>query len=372
MSTPRANILIVDDRPANLVALEALLQPLEQNVVRAQSGQRALELAHELDFAVILLDVQMPTLDGFETTRLLRESERTRAVPVILLTAIHDGIENVTRGYSLGVVDYLTKPYPPDFLVAKVGAFVAWYQQRRELARKQAALEAAELAHRAKDEFLAMVSHELRTPLAAVIGWAEMLAKGQLDGDGVLEAGQAILGSAHAQSRLVEDLLDVSRMVAGTLTIERRALDLAEVVRAAVDALRPLAADKQLVVRARAEAPAPLEGDGARLQQVVWNLLSNAIHFTPHRRTIDIALTRRARGHELVVRDEGIGIDAALLPYVFDRFRQGERSRARKGGLGLGLAIAQHIVHAHGGTIDARSDGPGRGATFTVMLPTAI
>jgi signal transduction histidine kinase len=373
MSEP-ATILIVDDRPANLIAFEAVLLPLGQKIVRADSGRRALELAQQHDdLVVILLDVQMPIMDGLETTRRLRENDRTRAVPVILVTAVHDGLDYATRGYSLGVVDYLTKPIRPEFLLAKVGAFVAWHQQREELKQKQAALAAAELAAQAKDDFLAVVSHELRTPLAAILGWAELMARDSLDADKAKKAVQAILRSARAQSQLVEDLLDVSRMVTGKLDLSMEEIDVGEVVRSAVETVGPVAGEKRITVSTSIPSTAaPMAGSSERLQQVVWNLLVNAIKFSPPGSHVDVALASTDERHVLVVRDTGIGIDPTFLPYVFDRFRQADLTGPRRGGLGLGLAIARHVVEAHGGTIVAHSDGRGCGATFTVTLPRRL
>jgi signal transduction histidine kinase len=365
-----ATILIVDDRPANLIALEALLLPLGHKIVRADSGRRALELAQQLDdLAVILLDVQMPIMDGFETTRRLRENEHTSAVPVILLTAIYDGHDYATRGYALGVIDYLTKPIQPDVLVAKVGAFVAWYQQREELKRKEAALKAAEVAAQAKDEFLAVVSHELRTPLAAIRGWAELVERRAPD-EPTKRAMQAILRSTRAQGQLVEDLLDVSRMVVGKLELSMAQIDLCEVVRAAADTIAPLAVEKGITLATTVPpVGAPMEGSAERLQQIVWNLVGNAVKFSPTGSHVDVALASTEERHVLVVRDSGIGIDRDFLPYVFERFRQAELATPRRGGLGLGLAIARHLVEAHHGTIVAHSDGRGCGSTFTVTLP---
>ncbi len=370
--TKPANVLLVDDRPANLLALEAVLEPLGQTLQRASSGREAVELASRIDFAVVLMDVQMPGLDGFETTRRLRADERTRAVPVIFLTAIHSGAEYSARGYALGAVDYIAKPFDPEFLKAKVGAFVAWYQQREELRQKQAALDAALLAARAKDEFLAVVSHELRTPLGAIIGWAEML-KAEHSGTPAIARGlEHILRSAEAQSGLIEDLLDVSRMVLGRIEIARQLIDLREAVDAAIEAARPVALRRGLTLDASLPARAAhVIGDRARLQQVVGNLLSNAIRFSRAGGRVALELEAEGPSYELRVSDDGIGIDRDLLPHVFERFRQGHASTARSGGLGLGLAIARHLVEAHGGAIVAESAGRDRGACFTLRLPAS-
>jgi signal transduction histidine kinase len=361
-------ILIVDDKPANLLALEAVLAPLGKPVVRASSGEQAIALANAGDFAVALMDVQMPVLDGFQTVERLRLSERTRELPVIFITAIHDDFAYASRGYQLGAVDYMAKPFEPDVLRAKVGALVALHLHQHELRARQA----AELANRAKDEFLAIVSHELRTPLAAIVGWAEQLQHS--DNTATQQrAVDAILRCARAQSQVVEDLLDVSRIVSGGLAIERQSVDVVEVLRAAVEAIAPIAQEKRIAVEVSArDAAAEVLGDPMRLQQVLWILLSNAVKFSRAGGRVDATLAVRDGSVELMVRDQGIGIAAEFLPFVFDRFRQAHADSSRRGsGLGLGLTIARHIVERHGGTIAAQSDGAGSGARFTVRLSLA-
>jgi signal transduction histidine kinase/CheY-like chemotaxis protein len=239
------------------------------------------------------------------------------------------------------------------------------------LARAQAAREEAEAANRAKDEFLAVLSHELRTPLNAVYGWARMLRMRTLGSAAAEHALDVIERNAAAQVRLVEELLDISRVVTGHMRLQRQAVDLRAVVESALDSVRPAADAKSIRMETSIDGGAAhLTGDPDRLRQVVWNLLSNAIKFTPAGGRVRVECRRTGREVELIVRDTGRGIAPAILPYVFDRFRQGDSTSTREyGGLGLGLALVRHLVELHGGTVTATSPGEGHGATFVVRLP---
>jgi PAS domain S-box-containing protein len=243
----------------------------------------------------------------------------------------------------------------------------------RVLAREQQALAESEAANRSKDEFLATLSHELRTPLTSMLGWVRMLRGARLDAEQTARALETIERNTRLQAKLIDDLLDVSRIVAGKIKVEQQQVDLAAVVGEAVQSLRREAevAGVELSV-ALADDSGAVIGDVLRLQQIVANLLSNAIKFTPAGGRIDVVLARVDDGSvRLVVRDTGVGIRLDLLPRIFDRFLQGDASRTRgRGGLGLGLAIVRHLVELHGGFITAASDGPGHGAAFTVTLPT--
>ena len=228
-------------------------------------------------------------------------------------------------------------------------------------------------ANRMKDEFLATLSHELRTPLNAVLGWAHILRSGNTTPETVARALDSIERNARAQSQLVDDLLDMSRIVSGKLHMHFERVDLAAVVTSAVEAVMAAAKTKGLVLQVTAEGGGPMEvdGDADRLRQVIWNLLSNALKFTPSGGRVDVVLRQTDAGPELVVKDTGEGIAAGFLPLVFDRFRQADATTTRHhGGLGIGLAIVRHLAEAHGGAVTAQSDGEGRGATFTVRLPS--
>jgi len=255
-------------------------------------------------------------------------------------------------------------------------------REREELlAREQAARRAAEQgqrqveeASRAKDSFLATVSHELRTPLSPILAWTDMLERGTLDAAQSRRALATIRRCARAQVRLVEDLLDVSRIVAGKMRLAVRPVELGGVIRAAVDVIRPAADAKNIRLQTVIDTEtAAISGDAERLQQIVWNLLSNAVKFTPKGGRVTVVLERVNSHVEIAVSDTGQGIDPEFLPHVFERFRQDDVTSTRRyAGLGLGLAIVRHIVEAHGGTVHADSPGRGEGAVFTVKLPLIL
>jgi PAS domain S-box-containing protein len=246
-------------------------------------------------------------------------------------------------------------------------------EAEKAAAEKEHLYREAQEASRLKDEFLATVSHELRTPLTAILGWAHMLRTGQVNGDSAARAFETIERNARAQSQLIEDLLDVSRIITGKLRIDVRVVDPNSFIEAAVEAVRPAAEAKGVrLQKVMDTGVVSVSGDPVRLQQVVWNLLSNAIKFTPRGGRVQVRLERVNSHVEVSVSDTGAGIPADFLPHVFDRFRQADQKTTRHhGGLGLGLAIVRHLVELHGGTVKAESEGEGRGATFTVLLPVA-
>ncbi|CAM3738025.1 PAS domain S-box protein [Corallococcus sp. ZKHCc1 1396] len=241
------------------------------------------------------------------------------------------------------------------------------------LARESAARQEAEVANQLKDEFLATVSHELRTPLTAILGWVQLLRTGHLPESRRARALETMERNARAQGQLIEDLLDVSRIVSGKLKLDVEPVDLSTVVQQALESVRPAADARGVQVQATVDSSSSVMGDPQRLQQVVWNLLSNAVKFTPRNGRVRLVVERRASLVELTVADTGQGISPAFLPHVFERFRQADSGTTRKtGGLGLGLSIVRHLVEMHGGTVAAASAGDGQGATFTVRLPLSI
>lgn len=239
------------------------------------------------------------------------------------------------------------------------------------LARETEARRSAEDANRLKDEFLATLSHELRTPLNAILGWSQMLQTHNLGADETEKALTTIERSARAQNQLIDDILDVSRIITGKLRLDVRAVDLSSVIAAAIDAARPAAEAKNIRLQTLLDPQAgPISGDPDRIQQIVWNLLSNAVKFTQKDGRVQVRLERVNSHIEIVVSDTGRGIEQEFLPYVFDRFRQSDGSMTRRhGGLGLGLAIVRQLVELHGGSVSVESTGEGQGATFTVFLP---
>ena len=530
-------VLLVDDNAANLAALDSVLADVGLELVTAQSGVEAMKRLLMGDFAVILLDINMPTMDGIQTARLIRERERSRDIPIIFITAYQPDQAQILEGYASGAVDYLIKPVNPEVLRSKVRIFIDLFRKKRQIewqarqlravnarlqreieqreaaerdatfereerqrvvlasiadavittdahglvtslnpvaeqltgvnaaeskglalatvlqgiqpadlqplerivegslhtgarlrgaapieyaaaagrrryleysvspihdsvggivgsvviaqditARHEAELEraralrleqdarrAAERANRARDEFLAVISHELRTPLNAIVGWAYVLRTTRADPGQTIQAVEAIHRSAMAQKRLIEDLLDMSRIVNGKIDLTLQRTDFKALVSNAVETVRPLANEKAIALQcALEEGVGEVIADRVRVEQVIWNVLANAVKFTPAGGCVDVAVAQPGGSIELSVRDTGEGIAPEVLPHVFEAFRQGDSSTTRKrGGLGLGLAIAHQLVTMHGGTITASSAGPGEGATFTVRLPVA-
>ena len=240
------------------------------------------------------------------------------------------------------------------------------------LDREQEARRAAETLSRSKDEFVATVSHELRTPLNAIFGWVRLLRSGNLNEAQHTHALEVVERNTRAQAQLIEDLLDMSRVVTGHLRLDMRRVELPGVIQSAMDAVKPASEAKGLEIAVELDASVgPISGDPDRLQQIVWNLLTNSVKFTNKGGRIDVSLTAEGEDAVLRVKDTGIGMPADLLPYIFERFRQGASSASRAhGGLGIGLALVRHLVEMHGGTVEAHSDGEGHGSTFTIRVPT--
>jgi signal transduction histidine kinase len=377
----RARILIVDDLPEKLLVYSSLLDDLDAEIVEARSGTEALKRVLEGSFAVILLDVNMPDIDGLETATLIRGHRHGRHTPIIFITSYADEMQTA-RGYALGAVDYILSPIVAPVLRTKVQVFVDLYNAHAALARSNQELETrvkertAELEQlsRLKDEFLATMSHELRTPLNAIFGWVTLLRTRRLDEPTQERALETIERNARAQKRLIEDLLDVSRIVTGKVALEIMPVDPRRVVEAALETMAPAAQAKGItVVPLLDTGVATVRGDFARLQQIVCNLLSNAIKFTPSGGKVDVCLAHRNGEAEISVSDSGQGIKPEFLPLVFDRFRQEDGSISRRhGGLGLGLAIVRHLVELHAGSVEAFSAGEGKGSRFVVRLPTRL
>jgi len=361
-----ARILIVDDN-ADMRAYLSRILGARWKVETAPDGAIALEHIRASAPDLVIADVMMPVLDGFGLLSAIRANEASEKLPVMLLSA-RAGEEASSEGLRAGADDYVTKPFSARELLARVESRLA--QARLHAAERQAR-ETAEQANRARDIFFTMLSHELRTPLMAVLAWTALLKDNRLDPSEAVHALELIDRNARVQRRLVDDLLDISRIVTGRLRIDPRPVtSLAQMVGIVVDSFRPAALAKNLTVETALEAGAGVvNGDSERLQQVVWNLLSNAIRFTPPGGRIQLRYARRGEHVELLVRDSGHGIAPEALPHLFERYWQGRNGERRSQGLGLGLAIAHRIIELHGGNIAAASDGEGCGATFTVTLP---
>ena len=577
----KVNILLVDDSPSNLVALNAILEAPERNIVRVPSGDDALRYLLDKEVAVILLDVYMPGIDGLQTAELIRSREKSKDIPIIFLTADSTGHRLLGRGYSLGAVDFIVKPVEPEILRSKVAVFVELSRKTQQierqaellqeknlqledanlarlnmlielgqklaaerdpaevlkkfciaareivaaqhavvgmlnpddrtmrhlfhchapggtsvggealqvservlnimlsnkrplrlsesdgplpdaalasdevqsflgapilsstkgwgwlylinkldadgfseaderlaetlatqaatayenaslyagaqrhatelqlevaerkqaeeeraslLIREQAARAEAEEANRTKDEFLSTLSHELRTPLTAILGWSHLVRTSGFDETFMVRAIETIERNARAQSQLIDDLLDVSRIITGKLSIDLQPVVLSSVVEAAMESVRPAFESKGIQFETAFDSGhALVSGDANRLQQIFWNLFNNAIKFTPEGGSVRVAVKKKNGHVEVLVSDTGVGIDPEFLPYIFDRFRQADGSTTRKhGGLGLGLAIVRHLVDIHHGTIEVQSTGQQQGTTFLISLPLAV
>jgi signal transduction histidine kinase len=374
-----ADILIVDDRADKLMALEATLASLGQNLVLARSGTEALRILLQKDFALIVLDVNMPGMDGFETAALIRQRKSCELTPIIFISAVKYSDTHLFRGYSLGAVDYILAPIVPEFLRAKVSFFIELYKKSQQLKRhaemqaqlirEQAAREEAEVANKAKDRFLATLSHELRTPLTPVLFASSMLSKDPTVPRHVREALDVIARNVEIEARLIDDLLDITRIKQGKLTIRCEDVDTHELLRGACDICLTEFKRKSLTLNFELEAAEyRIDGDPTRLKQVFWNLISNATKFTAPGGQITVRSSNPSCNWiRLEVIDNGLGIASDALPKIFDPFEQAVGTDS--GGLGLGLAISKAIVESHKGRISAFSTGKNRGAKFMIELP---
>jgi PAS domain S-box-containing protein len=493
--TDKAAILIVDDRPEKLLAFQSILEQLRQHVILAQSGSEALKRVLEREFAVILLDVNMPTIDGLETAALIRQRKKTAHTPIIFITAYADEMQMV-RGYSLGAVDYILAPVVPEILRAKVQVFVELYQLREQL-KQQAKAEQAQLAaiieattdivgrmdpegrlnylnragrellgigaeedlltgkmlgdyqpawaservldeglpaarrqgawrgetaflardgrefpvshvilahpgaqgelsyystiardisaskaletalreaNQHKDEFIAMLGHELRNPLAPIRNMLEVLRLRKPQEPVVNEAYAIMDRQVRHMVRLIDDLLDVSRITRGVISFQPERCDLRAIVEEAVQDQGTLFQARDLSLDlVLPKEPLWVFGDRIRLAQVLGNLLDNARKFTPAGGIVTLSLTLEGSIAVLTIRDNGVGITPEVLEHAFEPFRQARQDLARQhGGLGLGLVLARGIVDLHRGTVRLESEGAGRGTVVTVQIPAQV
>ena len=360
-----ARILVVDDNADMREYLSRLLGKQWQ-VDTAPDSAAALESIASCMPDLVIADVMMPGIDGFGLLRRLRDDLRTAGLPVMLLSA-RAGEEASAEALRSGADDYVIKPFSARELLARVESRLT---QAKLRAAERRGREAAERANRARDDFFATLSHELRTPLMSILAWTALVKKEPLDAQ-IAGAVDLIERNARIQRRLIDDLLDMARIVTGRMRIELQPIaSLSALVRVVADSLRPFALEKRVTLLCELDAYAgPVEGDPERLQQVVWNLLSNSIRFTPAGGLIRIHCRRCGPEIEVCVQDSGRGIRAESISHVFERYWQGQFEAQPDQGLGLGLAIAQRIVSLHSGSIAAASEGEGRGATFTVRLP---
>jgi signal transduction histidine kinase len=424
----KVNVLLVDDQPARLLTYETILSELGPNLVRAGSGREALEKLMKDEFAVVLLDVSMPDMDGFEVATLIHQHPRFERTPIIFVTGVHVSELDRLKGYKVGAVDYVSIPVVPEILRGKVAVLIELFTKRRELQelnrnlaqanqrlaeanttlqaektreleklnrvlqRANQELEAAnrsaqtEIAERArielalkeadrhKDEFLAMLAHELRNPLAPIHNAVQLMHR-QSFTDPQLAWSRDVIGRQLAHlTRLVDDLLDVSRITRGKINLNKEVIELDTLMTRTVETVQPLIDERghTLTVDVPKGMVAVL-GDPTRLVQAIGNVLSNAAKYTERGGRITLAAAESDTELVIRVRDNGIGIPADLIPMIFNLFTQLDRtSGPAQSGLGIGLALVQRLVEMHGGSVTARSDGLGHGSEFVIRLPLFI
>jgi signal transduction histidine kinase len=370
-------LLIVDDDDVDRLALRRALKSaaIQADITEADGADAAVAALARETFDCMILDYQLPGTDGLQVLHAIRGSGvRT---PVIMLTGQGDE-QTAVELMKAGAADYMGKgQLTPERLSRSIRHALALFRseeaRRQLLAREKAAREDAQAANHAKDEFLATLSHELRTPLNAILGWVRLMNSGSLDAPTTRRALEIIERNTRLQAQLIEDLLDVSRIISGKLRLDLRPAPISSIIEAAIDSVRPTADAKriQMELHSSAESDHVLI-DQARMQQVVWNLLSNALKFTPEGGRVTIGVSASDTTLAVRVEDTGAGISPEFLPFVFDRFRQEDGATTRThGGLGLGLSIVRHLVELHGGEVKAESEGEGRGSAFIVMLPLA-
>jgi signal transduction histidine kinase len=394
------NILIVDDERKNLTVLETVLNDPGYRLVRAESADQALLALVAKEFALLILDIRMPSMTGFELASLIRQRKKTEQVPIIFLTAYYNEDQHVLEGYGTGAVDYLHKPVNPVILRSKVAIFADLYRKTRALEaanralvaevteRRQAQSQLRELnetlearvlerteALRASDEqkdaFIATLAHELRNPLAPIRNVVNLMRRRETT-DPQLARGRDVIDRQVSQmARLLEDLLDVSRYTRSKLTLRRETIDLATVIEHAIEIARPWIDEgsRTFDVNPPTE-PIFVNGDLTRLAQVISNLLINAAKYTAADGQIQLSAYKEGNDVLVSVKDDGIGIAAEHLPRVFEMFSQVPSATSHsRGGLGIGLCLARGLVEMHGGRLNAYSEGPGKGSEFVVRLP---
>ncbi|CAH0230506.1 Sensor histidine kinase ResE [Massilia sp. Bi118] len=386
-----SKLLIVDDLPENLRALDALIRDEKRQVFQASSGEEALTLMLEHEFALAILDVQMPGMDGFELAELMRGTERTRNIPIVFVSAAGRELNYAFKGYEQGAVDFLYKPLDPDAVRSKVNVFVTLDQQRREMRRQMEALECSrreqetllrelnktqeelQRSLRMRDDFMSLVAHELRTPLNTLFLETQMrslqIKRGNLPAfnpeqmSGMIKRDERQI---KAMIRLIDDMLDVSRMKSGTLSIRPAKVELMGLLERVVNDLSLQAAAASSSLQLATHAPVEGIWDEFRIEQVIVNLLTNALRYGGGG-TVELSVHQIGCNVRIDVRDHGKGIAPDYIDRIFEPYERGAKSGEPKG-LGLGLYISRQLATSHGGELTVQSV-PGQGATFSLLLP---
>ena len=362
---------------ANRYVKSRVLRAAGFTVLEAGTGTDALRLVDERGPDLLLLDVRLPDISGIDVCRRLRGDSRTQRIPIIQISATHLTAQDEALSLSAGADIYLFEPVGPQELASAVRTLLKLHAAEREreglVQKAQDGQRLAERAVRMQDEFLAMLSHELRTPMSAMLGWLHLMKTGKLSAEQQLNAIDTIERNARVQTQLVNDLLDVSRIVTGKMQMQTEVMQLGGAIENAVGSARLAGAARGIEFVPRlARDRCNIIGNPERVQQIFGNLLSNAIKFSPKGGRVEVRLQREGDWARVSVTDQGEGIDAAMLPHIFERFRQADSSTSRRhGGLGLGLAIVRSLVELHKGAVTAASPGAGKGSTFTVTLPLA-
>jgi signal transduction histidine kinase len=400
-ATEKLNILLVDDQPAKLLTYETMLAELDERLVTAQTAREALAHLLKEDIAVVLMDVNMPELDGFELAAMIREHPRCKKTAIIFVSAVHLTDLDRVKGYATGAVDYVSVPVVPEILRAKIGVFLDLYRKTAELERLNRTLEehvserTAELqktivqlresenrlrlqgealaeADRRKNEFLAMLAHELRNPLQPIRSAVDLMRQTKATIEQLQWGREVIDRQVNQLVRLVDDLLDASRISSGKLELRKEVVDVLPIIAGAMESTRPLAERKRHRIEVKLPPePVVLDGDAVRLTQVFLNLLNNAVKYTPPGGHIVLAVEGNDDGITVRVRDDGVGIPESDLTRIFEMFYQGKTpTDDPQGGLGLGLALVRQLVQLHGGSVHASSAGLDQGSEFVVRLPT--
>jgi signal transduction histidine kinase len=386
-----SKLLIVDDLPENLRALDALIRDEARLVFQARSGEEALSLMLEHEFALAILDVQMPGMDGFELAELMRGTERTRNIPIVFVSAAGRELNYAFKGYEQGAVDFLYKPLDPDAVRSKVNVFVTLDQQRREMRRQMEALERSrreqetllrelnktqeelQRSLRMRDDFMSLVAHELRTPLNTLFLETQMrslqLKRGNLPAFNPEQMGNMIKRDERqikAMIRLIDDMLDVSRMKSGTLSIRPGKVELMGLLERVVNDLSLQASAAGSTLQLSAHGPVEGFWDEFRIEQVIVNLLTNALRYGGGGQ-VELSVHEIGCNVRIDVRDHGKGIAPDFIDRIFEPYERGAKSGEPKG-LGLGLYISRQLATSHGGELTVQS-APGQGATFSLLLP---